>query len=371
MKTPKRKKVVFFIRELHSVMGGAEKQMLKIAHALQEKGFFITIISLDLQVPELFFQFSRHNIEFKFIGGTDPQKKASLWERILRQVKLFWLLRSGNFNLGIAFMTGAYFFSVLPCKLTRTPIILAERNSPSMYFITSKSKYKSIIFLFMILADAITIQFERFRNSYPKYLERKFTVIPNQINAISIRDKQIRKNFNFVFAGRLCYQKQILELIQAFNIHSQHFSDSSLFIFGDGELQNQVINLIDSLGLNNRVKYFGPTKNIDEIFINADILCIPSLWEGFPNILGEAFSAGIPAIGYNDCDGVIDIIENNVNGWLVDRSSDQSSFANKMTEISNLKNISDFSYQALQKSRIFENKSIYDDWEKIVLKIGK
>ncbi len=364
----KEVQIAIFIRELHNVMGGAEKQMLKIVNALANKGFIISIITLDIQKPELFFKFPHKNINFNFVGSTRPNQKANLSERIRRQVKIYKILRSKKYNLGIAFMTGAYFFSLIPCRLTGTPIILSERNSPSMYFITRKSKYKSIIFLSMIFATAITIQFSRFKQSYPMYLQKKFTTIPNQIDSIPNLESSPRENFQFVFAGRLCHQKQILELIQAFSYHCQEYLSSTLLIYGDGELRQQVLDKIENLKLGNRIKYLGSAKNIHDVLKSADVLCIPSLWEGFPNILGEAMAAGIPAIGYDDCDGVIDLIEDDVSGWLVKSPRNQSSLAQKMTQVCNKTSLDNFKYEALKKSKQFESLTIYSEWEKLILK---
>ena len=212
-------RIAIFIRGLHNVMGGAEKQLLKIAFALAEKGFLIKIITLDNQNPELFFKFSHENISLKFIGKIDPNQKADFSERIRRQIKLYKILRSEKFNVGIAFMTGAYFFSVIPCRITGTPIILSERNSPSMYYITRKSKYKSIIFLSMLLAKSITIQFSRFKQNYPRYLQSKFITIPNQIDTIPKPGTNLRANIQFIFAGRIFFQKQICDFVNS-NINS-------------------------------------------------------------------------------------------------------------------------------------------------------
>jgi GalNAc-alpha-(1->4)-GalNAc-alpha-(1->3)-diNAcBac-PP-undecaprenol alpha-1,4-N-acetyl-D-galactosaminyltransferase len=365
----KELRIAIFIRGLHNVMGGAEKQLLKIALALAKKGFFIKIITLDSQNPELFFDLSHENISIKFIGNIDPNQKADFFERIRRQIKLYKILRSEKFNVGIAFMTGAYFFSVIPCRITGTPIILSERNSPSMYYITRKSKYKSIIFLSMMLANSITIQFSRFKQNYPRYLQRKFITIPNQIDTIPKPVTTLRENFQFVFAGRLCYQKQILELIHAFNYHCQEYSRSKLLIYGDGELRQHTLELIENLRLRDRIMYLGSSKNIEEVLGNGDVLCIPSLWEGFPNVLGEAMAAGIPAIGYDDCDGVIDMIENEVNGWLVKSPRNQIEFGQKMTQVCNLTNIDNFRTAALEKSKEFESLAIYSQWEKLILRV--
>jgi glycosyltransferase involved in cell wall biosynthesis len=61
-----------------------------------------------------------------------------------------------------------------------------------------------------------------------------------------------------------------------------------------------------------------PTEHPGDFLKTADVLCIPSIWEGFPNVLAEALSSGVPALGFSNCDGVSDLIQNGVNGWKLE-----------------------------------------------------
>ena len=71
------------------------------------------------------------------------------------------------------------------------------------------------------------------------------------------------------------------------------------------------------LNLQDKISIHEPSSDLTKYFKETDFLCIPSLWEGFPNVLAEALAFGIPAIGFSNCDGVSDLLENNVNGWLI------------------------------------------------------
>jgi glycosyltransferase involved in cell wall biosynthesis len=71
----------------------------------------------------------------------------------------------------------------------------------------------------------------------------------------------------------------------------------------------------------------------------ADIFVLPSLYEGFPNVLAEAASIGLPCIGYSDVSGVPDLIENGVSGILL--SSEQRRPADLASAIESLMNNAD------------------------------
>lgn len=60
-----------------------------------------------------------------------------------------------------------------------------------------------------------------------------------------------------------------------------------------------------------------PNQKIEEEYRKADIFCLPSLFEGYPNVVAEAMSCGLPIL----CSNVYEnpyIVEEGVNGFLFD-----------------------------------------------------
>jgi glycosyltransferase involved in cell wall biosynthesis len=60
-----------------------------------------------------------------------------------------------------------------------------------------------------------------------------------------------------------------------------------------------------------------PSLSIHEEYRKADVFCLPSLYEGFPNVLCEAMSCGLPVLCSNVCDNGY-IVKNKENGLLFD-----------------------------------------------------
>jgi GalNAc-alpha-(1->4)-GalNAc-alpha-(1->3)-diNAcBac-PP-undecaprenol alpha-1,4-N-acetyl-D-galactosaminyltransferase len=83
------------------------------------------------------------------------------------------------------------------------------------------------------------------------------------------------------------------------------------------EQKDQVLKLIKRKRLENRVYFNEPDPDIVSVLSESSLLCIFSLWEGFPNILAEALSMGIPGIGFQQCDGVNELLIDELNGVLV------------------------------------------------------
>lgn len=316
--------IAIFTRILSKTMGGMEKQILSIANGLIERGHNVIIISLDQQIPDLFFD-ANSKIQFVPISEGNASLNAGIGERIKRQKKVFKLLREKQIDVAITFMTGAYWYSAMPIRLRGIRLILAERNSPAIYDHIRIGRMRHLIFFSMVLASKITVQFESYRDRYPFYLRRRIVEIPNQIPEYFINVIPSDIKFRFVYAGRFSHQKQILELTRAFITFHKENPETILEIYGDGELKDDLERIISSYGAEKYVTVNPAVVQIDLALMGAHALLAPSLWEGFPNSVAEALSYGVPVGGFSDCDGVRDLVNHGENGWLIKRTDREKS----------------------------------------------
>ena len=97
--------------------------------------------------------------------------------------------------------------------------------------------------------------------------------------------------------------------------------DWKLVVVG-GDAQNQ--NIMEKLkvqldGLENpsNIELTGMRKDVENYLNRAKIFAFTSSSEGFPNVVGEAMSAGLPVVSYDCVAGPSDMIEDGVNGYLV------------------------------------------------------
>ncbi|HED13233.1 MAG TPA: glycosyltransferase [Gammaproteobacteria bacterium] len=90
------------------------------------------------------------------------------------------------------------------------------------------------------------------------------------------------------------------------------------FVFvGRDDMNGAVQHAIESAELAHFVRYEGFQTDVSSYFRHARVCVLPSLWgEGCPTSLLESFSWGVPAVAY-DIDGVAELIEDGVNGFLV------------------------------------------------------
>lgn len=88
-----------------------------------------------------------------------------------------------------------------------------------------------------------------------------------------------------------------------------------LNIYGDGEDYSILTQLVNSLGLNDRITFHGFENDINKIFLINDLVIIPSRIDSGPIVMFESMLAGLPVVGSN-LGAMHDFIVNGDNGVL-------------------------------------------------------
>lgn len=104
--------------------------------------------------------------------------------------------------------------------------------------------------------------------------------------------------------------------IKGFDMAFHEQNDMLFLIIGDGEERENLKNLVDSLGLSEKVIFLGHIPDAKKLLKLFDMFLISSIKEGLPYVALEAGYAGIPILSTN-VGGMADIIEDMKNGILV------------------------------------------------------
>ena len=131
------------------------------------------------------------------------------------------------------------------------------------------------------------------------YHARSGEEIDNAVNPAEIFPDLValsdRASRVILFVGRIEAQKNWPCLLRAFAL-LQKTSGHELQICGRGDQQAQCVAMIDELGLGSAVQMLGHRNDIPALMRAADVVVLPSFYEGTPNVALEACAAGVPLV---------------------------------------------------------------------------
>jgi glycosyltransferase involved in cell wall biosynthesis len=120
-------------------------------------------------------------------------------------------------------------------------------------------------------------------------------------NALRYRIMGDEEGIVIGFLGRIVEQKGLEYLVEALRIirKREYAIPMKVALFGeqmDYKYMQKLRTQIESARLQQEVMFFGVEKDVSFVLAAFDLFVLPSLWEGFPNVLVEAMAAGKPVI---------------------------------------------------------------------------
>lgn len=260
-----------------------------------------------------------------------PLSEGRDYLRVVRcVVHLYHILSKGSFDVVHSHGYFADIISAVACKLLRIPHIstchgfIANDNNLRIYNMLDKFMLRSCD---KIIAVSSGIMNDLVKNGINS---SRISVIQNSVQCPhgerQFEDHRTEKRsflsidknmFLIGFVGRLSEEKGVNYLIEAGSVLKQITETFKIVILGDGPNNIELKNLTKSKGLDNEIIFSGFQDDIDKWLAAFDVFVLPSLTEGTPMALLEAMSMGIPVIA-SAVGGVPDIVNNGVNGFLVE-----------------------------------------------------
>ena len=120
----------------------------------------------------------------------------------------------------------------------------------------------------------------------------------------------------FMFSGNLVRRKGVDLLAAAFMRLKKRGHDAELHLVGDGPLKNSIRSKTSTVA--DRVHFHGfqQWSDLPKFYANADVLCAPSLYDGWGMIVPEGLAAGMPVISTVMTGAANELITENC-GWLI------------------------------------------------------
>ena len=151
--------------------------------------------------------------------------------------------------------------------------------------------------------------------------------------ALSSRITQRKANMpaHYLFVGLLTERKGITTLVRAFHQVYQQDRSAMLTIIGDGDLHNELKELVTSLQLSEAVHFAGVLHidSVENYYLQASCLILPSRSEAWGLVVNEALSYGCPAVVSDHCGCAPDLIVEGKTGYIF-KTNDVADLCEKM-----------------------------------------
>ncbi len=321
-----KKKILFFVDDYS---GGAGNVVQLLANYYHANNIFEPVVALlnphtkgyklnsDIQVIECSLE--KNLSKNKFLALCRNVKDV---RRIVKQVNPTGI---------ISFLDNVNTLVCISMFFNKMPIIVSERSNPLM--IKPYGLLRHLRPIAYRRANKISVQCACFAKFMPG-ISHKILITPNPV----LQPTHIKTTYktdgivNIVSCARLSPVKQFDKMIDAFGKAYTQNPNLRLTIYGEGQERALLEKKLSEEGLTLCVTLPGAVKNVHEKLSLADIYLMTSQQEGFPNALCEAMAVGLPVVAFACHEGLKDIVENEVNGYLVPQD-DTTSMANVISQL--------------------------------------
>jgi glycosyltransferase involved in cell wall biosynthesis len=315
------------------LVGGAEAVVSQWARYLHRAGHSVEVCTLYTGGPfarKLISQGIRvHNLAHD--PGIEQYRLRRKYDpRLL--LALARLIRTGGYQLVHAHLSPALVYLAMVSLLySQVPYLYSEHS------VNNRRRHLKALkpvdrFLYSRYRQVLPVS-EEVRQSLLQWLpalSEKIQVVPNTVDAGELRMpasreiERLRREIGLepeeqvvLFAGRLVPAKGPDILVEALHGLALHTSRPVRALFaGDGPLRSSLEQGCAGLAAPVRATFLGSREDIPRLLALADLVVLPSRWEGLPMFLLEAMAAQktILAAGVG---GIPDAIVHQENGWLV------------------------------------------------------
>lgn len=312
------KRVVFLGAGLGG--GGAEHQCAQLMNFLVDKGYDVTYASFGEDKDHYYVSPKVKRVSLAF-GKSHFRKLLAIWRYLL----------TAPMDVEVAFSQRMSALSLFPLLLRpRIKVISSERN----YTIDAPDRWERVLTKTRVYRRANHIvpnnysQGRYLAEKYP-YLARKITVITNYTDLDAYSASALPDN-DRIWVGIFCRfesQKNFHRFVEAMHILKECLPETSFQVdwYGNHRFttdhQTQYfekgLQMMKEYGLTDTIIIKDPTREVASLIPQYDVLCLPSLHEGFSNSISEYICCGRPVICSNVSDNSV-MVKEGENGFLFD-----------------------------------------------------
>lgn len=335
------KKNILFIPYTFSNGGGAEKILQILVNNLPQEKYNITIQEVECFEKKLEINknikihtaFWGQKIIDKFIYPTN-YTLLIYFPSLLK--KIFFL---DNYDAVITYNYQLPSF-MLPAFKNEKKVAwfhsdIYDLQSSSLYW--EKQRQKKVWNKADKIVTISNMSLQSLYDVFPEFKD-KSTIIHNGLDFENV--KQLSKeecDFNFsdlptlICVGRIDQRKNFQFAVRVLRELQNQNVKCKLLIVGDGDLLKEVKDLSESLGVSEKVFFAGFQTNPYKYIAKSKILCVTSLSEGWPTVIMESMSLGIPFITTPVAGASDELVDNERCGLVA--GYDEKEYADVVTKL--------------------------------------
>ena len=340
--------------------GGLERNVSIICNNIDTEKFDVTLCVLNNR--NQFFGITNPAIKIIDLKINSVRKSLFAIAKLSREIKPGIILATAN-HLNLFFGIFKWLFPKR-IKIIARESSIVSLNPPLKW---DKKLYDWLMRRFYSKLDIIICQSLYMQEDLVKNYRVPAGKIKIIHNAIEHPSPVVSKNVytasvvpKFITVARLSKEKGIDRIIRSLSLLTIPFQYT---VIGEGELRPELEKLVKERSLETKVFMPGRSAQPFAEVKNPALFLMGSWFEGFPNVLLEANSMGIPVVAFNAPGGIGEVIINYENGILVEGNS-EAEFASAINQALN------FPFEHNNITRDIENrfavKKILRKWEELL-----
>ena len=307
-----KKSICFF--NSNDTWGGGEKWHLDIISSMNSQNYRIIYISSPLSPLSeklIKLDIDGYQISISNLSFVNPFKVLKL-VRIFRKEKVGVLLTNLSYDMKVASIAG---------KLAGIPNIIYRRGSAIPL---NNSRLNRLLFrkvLTHVVANSMETRRTLLANNRALIPEHKIRVIYNGFSISRYNPDVVplykAESGEIILgcAGRLSEEKGHHHLLEMMKLLKDDNLRYKLLIAGEGKMLSTLEKNAKMLGVSEQIDFLGFVEDMPSFFSAIDIFLLPSRYEGFANVIGEAMASRLPVVAF-DVKSASEIVKHGETGYI-------------------------------------------------------
>lgn len=302
-------------------IGGTERHLVNLAQGLDPSRFELHFACLKRQ-GEFLSDIENLRAPVTEYGINSLYNRKAFQERL----RFARYIRENHIQIVHTYNFYGNVFAIPAARLAGTPAIVASIRDTGAYLTSLQRRVQRLM---CRAADRILVNAEAVRQWLiaERYPRQKIRVIPNGIDLARFGPRADGGHFRrelglppraplVAVLARLNPLKGVEDFLQAAPIIAGRFPQARFLIVGDGDSRRELEVSAARLGLHDRLVFTGFRADVPEVLSAVTVSVLPSLSEGFSNVVLESMAAGVPVVA-TTVGGNPEAVEDGVTGFLV------------------------------------------------------